>query len=79
MDLAVKKIELINWLTTQDETMIKKVDALRRSSIESAYRARMGENLESKLTGVLAQLCLASLRWASPPKGKSTIFLGLRV
>ncbi|AKP51257.1 hypothetical protein [Cyclobacterium amurskyense] len=50
MHLAVKKIELINWLTTQDETMIKKVDALRRSSIESAYRARMGEDLESKLT-----------------------------
>ncbi|WP_339925913.1 hypothetical protein [uncultured Cyclobacterium sp.] len=49
MDLAVKKIELINWLTTQDETMIKKVDALRRSSMESAYRAGMGEKLESKL------------------------------
>ncbi len=50
MDLAVKKIELINWLTTQDETMIKKVDALRRSSMESAYRTRMGEKLESKLS-----------------------------
>lgn len=49
MDLAVKKIELINWLTKQDEAMIKKVDILRKSSIESAYSARMSENLQSKL------------------------------
>ena len=34
---------------------------------------------EKVLLGVLAQLCLASLRGASPPKGKFTIFLGLRV
>jgi len=50
MDLAVKKIELINWLTKQDETMVKKVDALRKSSMESAYRTRMGEKLEFKLS-----------------------------
>lgn len=49
MDLAVKKIELINWLTKQDEAMIKKIDILRKSSIESAYSARMSENLQSKL------------------------------
>ncbi len=49
MDLALKKIELINWLTKQDESMIKKIDGLRKSSIESAYSLRMGERLESKL------------------------------
>jgi len=49
MDLAVKKIELINWLTKQDEAMVKKIDALRKSSIESDYRSRMGEKLETKL------------------------------
>jgi len=49
MDLAVKKIELINWLTRQDEAMVEKIDALRKSSMESAYRSRMGEKLESKL------------------------------
>ena len=49
MDLAVKKIELINWLTKQDEAMVEKIDALRKSSMESAYRSRMGEKLESKL------------------------------
>ncbi len=49
MDLAVKKIELINWLTKQDEAMVEKIDALRKSSMVSAYHSRMGEKLESKL------------------------------
>jgi predicted transcriptional regulator len=49
MDLAVKKLELINWLTAQDEAMIKKIDELRKSSIESTYMARMSENIDAKL------------------------------
>jgi hypothetical protein len=49
MDLAVKKIELINWLTRQDEAMIKKIDMLRQSSVESSYFARMGEDIDAKL------------------------------
>ena len=49
MDLAVKKIELINWLTKQDEAMIKKIDILRKSSIESLYSDRMSESLKTKL------------------------------
>jgi hypothetical protein len=49
MNLAVKKIELINWLTKQDEAMINKIDSLRKSSIEKVYSSRMGDNLESKL------------------------------
>jgi hypothetical protein len=49
MNLAVKKIELINWLTKQDETMINKIDTLRKSSIETIYSSRMSENLESRL------------------------------
>ena len=49
MNLAVKKIELINWLTRQDEAMIKKIDTLRKSSIKSTYSARMNESLKSKL------------------------------
>lgn len=49
MDLAVKKIELINWLTRQDEAMVEKIDALRKSSLEADYRSRMDEKLESKL------------------------------
>ncbi|MEX2566877.1 MAG: hypothetical protein WD431_13110 [Cyclobacteriaceae bacterium] len=49
MDLAIKKIELINWLTRQDEAMVEKIDALRKSSMESKYHLRMREKLESKL------------------------------
>jgi len=49
MNLAVKKIELINWLTKQDTAMIRKIDILRKSSIESAYSGRMSESLKSKL------------------------------
>jgi len=49
MNLAVKKIELINWLTQQDEAMINKIDSLRKSSIDKVYSARMSERLESKL------------------------------
>ena len=49
MDLAAKKIELINWLTLQDEAMIKKIEELRKSSMDLTYKARMTEKLESKL------------------------------
>jgi hypothetical protein len=49
MNLAVKKIELINWLTKQDEAMINKIDVLRKSSIETVYSSRMNDSLESKL------------------------------
>ncbi|GAB5524961.1 MAG: hypothetical protein Roseis2KO_28330 [Roseivirga sp.] len=50
MDLALKKIELINWLTKQDESMINKIENLRQGSVEEAYRNRMNENLEAKLS-----------------------------
>lgn len=50
MDLALKKIELINWLTKQDESMIKKIENLRQGSIEEAYKNRMNEDLEAKLS-----------------------------
>ncbi|NJN28275.1 MAG: hypothetical protein HC819_21060 [Cyclobacteriaceae bacterium] len=49
MNLAVKKIELINWLTKQDEAMINKIDNLRKSSIEKVYSSRMSDSLGSKL------------------------------
>jgi hypothetical protein len=42
MDLAVKKIELIEWLTkVQDKTMIKKVENLKNQSIKSSYEAKL--------------------------------------
>lgn len=49
MNIAAKKIELINWLTKQDESMIKKIDDLRKSTMKSDYTERMSEALSSKL------------------------------
>lgn len=49
MDLALKKIELINWLTRQDESMIDEIENLRKNSVEKAYEERMSESLEVKL------------------------------
>lgn len=50
MDLALKKIELINWLTKQDESMIDKIENLRKDSVEIAYQNRMNEDLDVKLS-----------------------------
>ncbi len=49
MDLAIKKIELINWLTRQDESMIRKIDELRKSTIGKRYAERMDAPLSKKV------------------------------
>ena len=42
MDIAVKKIEIIEWLTkVQDKTMIKKVETLKNQSIKSSYESKL--------------------------------------
>ena len=42
MDIAVKKIEIIEWLTkVQDKTMIKKVENLKNQSIKSSYESKL--------------------------------------
>ena len=42
MDIAVKKVELIEWLTkVQDKTVIKKVESLKNQSIKSSYEAKL--------------------------------------
>lgn len=47
MDIAVKKVELISWLTKlQDETILKKVEALRKSSIKEIYDLRTPGSVE---------------------------------
>lgn len=41
MDITLKKIELIDWLTRlQDEKLIQKIEALRKGSAKDAYVAR---------------------------------------
>ena len=49
MDLAIKKLELINWLTQQDEEMIKKIEALRKNARKKAGDDRMTEDVTAKL------------------------------
>ena len=42
MNLAVKKVELIEWLTQiQDSTVIKKVEGLKKQSIKKSYEASL--------------------------------------
>jgi hypothetical protein len=53
MDIALKKIELIEWLSRlQDEKLIQRIEALRQGSAKDAYEARMpktNEDLQTKL------------------------------
>ncbi|HMI66007.1 MAG TPA: hypothetical protein VK517_08235 [Cyclobacteriaceae bacterium] len=53
MDIAVKKIELIEWLARlQDESLLQKIEVLRKGSIKDIYEQRMPktkEGLQKKL------------------------------
>ena len=53
MDIALKKIELIKWLARlQDESLIQKIEVLRKGSVKDIYEKRMPEttnDLEAKL------------------------------
>ena len=47
MDIAVKKVELIEWLArVQDETLIERVEALRKQAVKEAYEKRMPKTPE---------------------------------
>lgn len=42
MDISLKKLELIEWLTRlQDEKSIEQVEALRKSMASKSYELRM--------------------------------------
>lgn len=42
MDLAVKKVELIEWLTrVNDKSTIRKVEDLKNQSIKESYEAKL--------------------------------------
>jgi hypothetical protein len=53
MDIAVKKIELIAWLTRlQDESLLQKIDVLRKNSVTDIYEQRIpktAQDLQTKL------------------------------
>lgn len=47
MDISVKKIDLIEWLTRlQDERLLEKIDHLRKESIQESYQSRTPGTLE---------------------------------
>jgi len=51
MDIAVKKIELIEWLARlQDESLIQKIEALRKGSIKDLYDQRMTNTIQDLQT-----------------------------
>ena len=42
MNIAVKKIELIEWLARiQDKSLLRKLEALKKKAIVESYEARM--------------------------------------
>lgn len=53
MDIAVKKVELIEWLSRlQDEALLQRIDALRRGAINEIYEERIPKtmnDLQAKL------------------------------
>lgn len=53
MDIALKKVELIEWLARlQDEKLIQRIETLRKSSIKDLYEQRMPQTkdeLKAKL------------------------------
>ncbi|MBX2965044.1 MAG: hypothetical protein KF845_02775 [Cyclobacteriaceae bacterium] len=53
MDIALKKVELIEWLARlQDEKLIQRIETLKKGSIKDLYEQRMPktkEELQAKL------------------------------
>lgn len=42
MDVAVKKVELIEWLArVQDKAVIKKIESLKNQSIKESYESKL--------------------------------------
>lgn len=47
MDIALKKVELIEWLARlQDEKLIQRIEDLRKGSAKDAYESRMPKTME---------------------------------
>jgi hypothetical protein len=47
MDIALKKVELIEWLVRiQDESLLQSVEALRKKAVADAYQRNTPRTLE---------------------------------
>lgn len=48
MDIALKKVELIEWLTRlQDEKLIQRIELLRKGSVDELYEQRIPKTMEA--------------------------------
>ena len=55
MDIALKKVELIEWLARlQDEKLIQRIETLKKGSVNEAYELRTPKTME-ELQGKLEQ------------------------
>jgi len=51
MNIAVKKIELIEWLTRlQDEAILQRIDALKKGSVKDIYDERAPKSIKDLQT-----------------------------
>lgn len=47
MDIALKKVELIEWLARlQDEKLIQRIEILKKGSLKEAYELRTPKTME---------------------------------
>lgn len=55
MDIALKKVELIEWLVRlQDEKLLERIETLKNGSIQKAYELRIPKSRE-EIKGKLDQ------------------------
>jgi hypothetical protein len=48
MDIALKKVELIEWLARlQDEKLIQRIELLRKGSVDELYEQRIPKTMEA--------------------------------
>ena len=56
MDIAVKKIELIAWLTNvKDEALLKEIDSLKKKSLAAAHEGRLRPMTSTEYKSLLDQ------------------------
>ena len=56
MDIAVKKVELIEWLARlQDRSLLEKVDSLKKKAVIEAYEAKMKPMTSAEYKSILDQ------------------------
>ena len=56
MNIAVKKVELIEWLARlQDKTLLEQVDSLKKKAITETYQAKMKPMTSAEYSSMLDQ------------------------